>query len=228
MFATVLLAGFSLYAQDDSTWDDTPYTEEELPEPTSVPTDEPAKRTVPDSKPVSPKTYSAEDRATRYYTYAGGTISSGFNSVSYTGWSGERHTTIEESGFYAQPSLCLIIIAPPLMGQLNTGFAFNFNDSELTSIHHLKADARIKYMYSKNLPITLTGGAGFYTELPPATKTYDGGGVLLALGFLYPLSSEWSLLLDFDLGYGYFGKGTEGRKLTYGITFGAVIKAGNL
>ena len=187
---------------------------------------------IPDDYPATekrdPETFSGGDRSTRYYTYIGTTVSAGFNSISYSGWEDDKQSSIEESGFYFFPAVCAFIIASPLMGQFNLGFAVNLNDSELTSIYHVKADARIKYLYKENLPVTLTGGAGFYIEMPPSSEKYDGGGALITLGLLHPLSSDWSLLCDFDLGYGYFGKGSEGRKLTYGITIGAAAKVGNL
>ncbi|MBN2435283.1 MAG: hypothetical protein JXK07_08470 [Spirochaetes bacterium] len=236
IFFTTLAIFFPLFSQIDETAADSdnydPAAETTDISPETDSDDETQDSNSTNDYPVienkEPETFSGEDRKTRYYTYIGSTVSAGFNSISYSGWESGEQSSIEESGYYFFPSVCAFIIAPPLMGQFNLGFAINLNDSELTSINHVKADARIKYMYNENLPVTLTGGAGFFIEMPPASEKYDGGGALITLGLLHPLSSDWSLLCDFDLGYGYFGKGSEGRKLTYGITIGAAAKVGNL
>jgi hypothetical protein len=168
------------------------------------------------------------DESVFYYTYIGPFFQSGFNSISYTGWNGGSHREIESGGFYTEPGALCFISIDQIIAQIGLGFRLNFNDETATEVYHTKLHAIGKYMTPVANNIALGGGGGLYFESIPASKQYDGTGLLLAASATYRLNSNWILLLDFDFGFGNFGLGEESTKISYGITFGAGTKMGNL
>ncbi len=163
-----------------------------------------------------------------FYTYAGGFLSCGMNSITYNDWIDNETQTNEVSGFNVRAGLVTVIFVNYFAGEFGLAGSLNFNDMEETQVHSADWYGLFKYVYKLNDIISLSTGPGLYMESLPATRQYDGGGLQYSLGSYISVTQNWKIGADAYFRYGYFGMGEESTKMNYGLQISFTRKAGNL
>ncbi len=165
-----------------------------------------------------------------FFTYLGVTAGGGVQTVHYENWWDDQRQEQNYQGNFFSGGALMNIIVNNLVGEFTAQFMHNsLEGTPDLSVHHTLLTVTGKYMYELSTVFNLTGGAGLYIDMPPATDTYDGGGGLSAcVGTMIDLTLDSILVLDIYGRYGYFGLGEESTRLTTGASLGFVYKIGRI
>lgn len=165
-----------------------------------------------------------------FFTYLGATLGGGASKVQYSDWVDDERETFNETGFYYSGGPILNIFVRSFVGEFSMQYINDAIQGEGdVSVQHLLFTAIGKYAYRFTETVSLTAGAGLYIETGPSDNRYDGGGGgEVCIGAAVSLKQEWMLLFDINGRYGYFGKGEDATKLSYGLSVGALYRVGRL
>jgi hypothetical protein len=173
----------------------------------------------------------AKEEEELFFTYIGPTIGGGINQIAYRGWSSDSNARISKvvSGYYISGGCLLDIFVKYFIGELSLEYINNFNSGYPdVSVQHLIYTATAKYSFAINNEFALTCGVGAYLETPPASKSYNGGGINGTIGAVYDVSHDWKIIFDVTSRYGRFGMGDDSSKFSLGAKIGAVYRVGRI
>ncbi len=179
----------------------------------------------------TPDLKAAKEEEELFFTYIGPTIGGGTNQIAYRGWSSDSNTRVSKmiSGYYVSGGCSLDIFVRNFIGELTLEYINNFSSGKPdVSVQHLIYTGTFKYSFALNNAFALTCGIGAYMETPPATRSYNGGGVNGTIGAVFDVSRDWKVIFDFVTRYGRFGMGDDSSKFSLGAKIGAVYKIGRI
>lgn len=168
--------------------------------------------------------------ADRYYTYMGITGGGGINRISYSGWVENSQQNLDITGSYYSTGLSVCTVINQVIGEFTVQYLSNSNGGDVeTSVSHMYLSIAGKYFYSLSSIFHLTAGAGLYTDAPPATLGYSGGGGVLALaGTMIRITSDVMFMAEATARYGTFGLGEGSTKISYGAAASLVYSVGRI
>ncbi len=169
-----------------------------------------------------------EGRKGLYYNYIGITVGGGINQIEYNDWFIDKRDTKKISGVYYSGGFIFDIYVRNFVGEFTLQYVYNSNDED-TSVQHLLLSTVGKYTFNLSQAFAVAPGLGLYIETPPSDKKYNGGGGFLAtLGAIFNIDKNYKIIFDLIGSYGYFGKGEESTKISYGTKIGIVYNIGKL
>jgi hypothetical protein len=164
-----------------------------------------------------------EDTSSLIFTYMGPVASCGIQSIRYTDWIRTHHRTEKMSASCITGGLMFGLYGP----RFSTDFTMQYqNNMKISPRHEVMASLTLRGLLSLGSRFIIAPGAGLYIGFPPVKGYHGGVGMHLPLAFIFNTTASSKLFIEGFFRYGWFEKGVNSRKISYGLQCAFLYKVG--